>query len=379
MNFSIFNVLLIIGIVQGFVFNIVTIIGRKKINKTIIYLNLIVLFLSLNNLQDWLIENGYTANSFLIKKMLLPWYMLIFPMFYMFLINYLKVKVHLKYVLKVSLYVFLFQIILRTSINLYTSFFQPILENILMDRYILVEEIFNAIFGLLIIYQSALLVFKTKKAYLPISEFDDIKWLKIFLILGSIVILFWIFAIVIQNLNGNKLAYYPLRLCTSLLLYWIGYQGLHRYNIVNDRILLRRSMNSELKPALSLSFRELDKELKPFFSEKHKVDFNTINNHIIHHQKFLDPSLNMDSLSKELNMSTSHLSKVINGLSRYNFSDYINSFRVEQAKRLLSNEEFAKYTIVAIGLECGFNSKSTFYSAFKKFTSQTPTAYRGKS
>ena len=84
----------------------------------------------------------------------------------------------------------------------------------------------------------------------------------------------------------------------------------------------------------------------------------------------------MELLSEELGMSTSHFSKVVNSVSKQNFSDYINSYRVDQAKQLLSDKDFENYTIVAIGLECGFNSKSTFYTAFKKFTSQTPTEFR---
>ena len=75
-------------------------------------------------------------------------------------------------------------------------------------------------------------------------------------------------------------------------------------------------------------------------------------------------------------MSLSHASKLINTFSDYNFSDYINSLRIEQAKKLLSDDSFDQYTIVAIGLESGFNSKSTFYTAFKKFTSQTPSEFR---
>ncbi|WP_116039107.1 AraC family transcriptional regulator [Seonamhaeicola aphaedonensis] len=49
---------------------------------------------------------------------------------------------------------------------------------------------------------------------------------------------------------------------------------------------------------------------------------------------------------------------------------------VEQAKKFLSNDEFSEYANVAIGLECGFNFKSIFYAAFKKFTSKTPIVFR---
>ena len=86
----------------------------------------------------------------------------------------------------------------------------------------------------------------------------------------------------------------------------------------------------------------------------------------------------METITNELGISKSHFSKLVNTYSNYNFSDFVNALRVEQAKKFLSNDDFSAYTIVAIGLECGFNSKSTFYSAFKKFTSETPTTFRDK-
>ena len=379
MNSTFFNLLLITGVIQGFVFNAVTLFYNKKFEKVIVFLNLVVLFISLNNLQAWLIENGFSSNVFFVKQMLVPWYSLVFPMFYFFLINYLKINSQLKALLKYSILLFIFELLIRIILIIYVYYYIPNQDDILIKNYTAIEEILNAAVGFFIVIKSSYLVFVEKEKYKFIQSYDDIKWIKVFLILGGLILLFWVFAIIINNIYSNDIAYYPLRLSTSILIYWIGYQGFYRYNIVKDRILLRRSITSNnATPIVAISFNSKS-DTSAYNSEKHKNDFNQIHDYLISKQKFLDPNLSMDLLAQELRMSSSHFSKIVNSYSDYNFSDYINSFRVEQAKKLLANDDFDKYTNVAIGLECGFNSKSTFYSAFKKFTSQTPTQFRNSS
>ncbi len=91
---------------------------------------------------------------------------------------------------------------------------------------------------------------------------------------------------------------------------------------------------------------------------------------------YRDAHLGLESLSKRLNISGNYLSKIVNKSTGKNFTDYVNSFRVEDTKSKLKDPEFANYTIYAIALESGFNSKSTFYTAFKKHTGISPTKYR---
>lgn len=81
-------------------------------------------------------------------------------------------------------------------------------------------------------------------------------------------------------------------------------------------------------------------------------------------------------LSKILNLSQGYISQTLNSNSQLNFNEYVNSLRIDDAKHMLKSTDFDNYTIVAIGLECGFNSKSSFYSAFKKFTNKTPSEFK---
>lgn len=91
---------------------------------------------------------------------------------------------------------------------------------------------------------------------------------------------------------------------------------------------------------------------------------------------FQEPELTIQQLSEQINIPTNYLSQVINEKLHCNFLDFINQHRVEAAKELLINPNFKHYSIIAIGYEGGFNSKSTFYTAFKKFTNTTPGEFR---
>lgn len=71
-------------------------------------------------------------------------------------------------------------------------------------------------------------------------------------------------------------------------------------------------------------------------------------------------------MANELDISVHKLSSTIKLFSEKNFNDYINDFRIALAKELLIHKDYKNYTITSIGLESGFNSKSTFYATFKK-------------
>lgn len=375
---SIVNFLLIAGVVQGFGFNLVTVFIRKKFNKTILFLNLIILFISLNNLQRWLIEQGHISDLFVIQQLLIPWYLLIIPMFYAFTTHFLKVENKVRGFIKLSLIIFIVELIIRLCLISYVYHEVPDRDPHIIKTYTLTEDVFNLVYMIFLFVNACVIIFRRHHLTEYILSFDDLNWMKWFIRLGTIVLGLWAVALTITIFTGNEDAYLFLRLGTSILLYWLGYQGFYRYSVVQDRILLRNSIETDkVLIGSNNMIVPTDKE-DDFFNEKHQNDFENIRNHIVNNKLYLDPLISMESLAKDMSMSKSYFSKLINSYSNYNFSDFINSLRVEQAKKFLSNDEFSEYTIVAIGLECGFNSKSTFYAAFKKFTSETPTTFRAQ-
>ncbi len=93
---------------------------------------------------------------------------------------------------------------------------------------------------------------------------------------------------------------------------------------------------------------------------------------------FLEPELTLAQLSEKVNIPAHYLSQVINEKLQVNFLDFINGYRVKEAQAKLIDPNLSHYTILSIAYEAGFNSKSTFYTAFKKGTDMTPSQYRKK-
>ena len=91
---------------------------------------------------------------------------------------------------------------------------------------------------------------------------------------------------------------------------------------------------------------------------------------------YLDSGITLIDLAEKLGMNRGELSEVINVGAEKNFNDFVNHYRVEEVKRKLQQGEGEKYSLLAIALDCGFNSKATFNRVFKKLTGQSPSDYQ---
>ncbi len=91
---------------------------------------------------------------------------------------------------------------------------------------------------------------------------------------------------------------------------------------------------------------------------------------------YINPALTINDVSQSLGIPMRDISQVINESLNKNFYDFTNSYRIKEAKTYLASEEYQKETILEILYKSGFNSKSAFNTAFKKYTGQTPSQYR---
>lgn len=135
-------------------------------------------------------------------------------------------------------------------------------------------------------------------------------------------------------------------------------------------------------PNLLYGNTTIEKEIKDKYSHSKlsneaKIDIlNNLNAFMKGENKpFLNEKIAMVEIAKMLKVSTQQISQVINEKTNLNFNDFVNSFRIEEAKIMLLSDAYSKLTIDAIAQKSGFRSKSAFYVAFKKHTGNTPKEF----
>ncbi|MFM8743137.1 MAG: helix-turn-helix domain-containing protein, partial [Cytophagales bacterium] len=176
-------------------------------------------------------------------------------------------------------------------------------------------------------------------------ENRTVKWLLnlIFALVG--LWLLWCIPYGYELLTGHfsNTHHYPLWIGMTIIVYWIGYSSYIRSGVFEAAIITL----PETKQVSKLS----DK-----LDEYHRHLIGVLEND----KPYLDPELNLEELAKKVNLSAGYLSQIINKKEGSNFYDLINKYRVEEAKKIIADPKFNHYSLLAIGQEAGFNSKTTF-------------------
>ncbi|HEY5689508.1 MAG TPA: helix-turn-helix domain-containing protein [Yeosuana sp.] len=173
----------------------------------------------------------------------------------------------------------------------------------------------------------------------------------------------------------NKLFYISAPINLAFLI-WLIYKAMSQpyiFNGVDANIKLLQEYLNESEHAKQVqekSFSSEDSNLK------NRALKSKLEEYMNKEEAFLNPSLTIFDLAKGLNITSIELSLFLNKELHKNFFDYINEYRIEKAKQILQDPDKKSLTILEILYEVGFNSKSSFNTAFKKFTKKTPTQYR---
>lgn len=167
-------------------------------------------------------------------------------------------------------------------------------------------------------------------------------------------------------------------LFTSILalgfILWMVLKALQRpelYSGINSDMILAKDLKSK-----SIVYTEDEEAVKENSNKIKKLEM--LDAFMIEHKPFLEASLTLFDLSEQIDIPSKDLSLLINRDLNQHFFDFVNGYRIRMAMDILKDPAKKAFTVLEILYEVGFNSKSSFNTAFKKYTDLTPTEYRKK-
>jgi AraC-like DNA-binding protein len=207
----------------------------------------------------------------------------------------------------------------------------------------------------------SLLIMRRAKIALPSpTESTRFRWIWFFVAGLGVVWIATVAAAILsqQRVSSPHLIFWAL----TIVVYVLGYLGLTRTKVFTTP-----------------EFEALKKELQPKYQKSglKQADaaalYEKLVSHVDNERTYLDAELSLTSLAGSLGASTNHVSQVINEFDECKFNDFINKRRVAEACRRLQNSRDTN--LLELAMDVGFNSKSSFNRAFRKFAGATPSEY----
>jgi len=359
-NFNLYNTIIFAGVIQGFFLSASLLLQPKYRKLNIYFLIATVLALSFSNLQYWVLDTKLNSEYPFLSAIYVQFELLIVPFFFLFVQFYLEKSFSKK---RINL---LFTPFILTSTYQFFVFLKLFKTELTEILNIIIESLTTAynILLIILIYRSLYIYEKKSKADKTIRHPIKTKWIKYILTIALLICFLWIVINFLTGIDKKETpdSYYLLWISISFLVYCLAYAGVFQINLLADRKKIRTKIKA-------LAFNNDKFQTKDSTFKKFQIL-------IVKEKLFLNPNLSLELMAQKLAISSGYLSQLISKNSDQSFNDYINKLRIDVAKEMLKNSEFDNYTISAIGLEAGFNTKSTFYTAFKKFTNTTPSSFK---
>ena len=201
------------------------------------------------------------------------------------------------------------------------------------------------------------------------SSFEkrNLDWLQFFVLGGVLMAVIATGLYLMDIFSDIETDYGYLTLLTvTIFVYSIGYLGLRQPEFFAN---FEKYAEAQEKGSKKYSKSGLDDQTGKILARKLKDLMEG-------EQPYLNNELNLFELATMMDISPHNLTEIINKYADKNFYDFINAYRVEEVKRRIQDPSSGNFTLLAIGLEAGFNSKSSFNSVFKKHTGMTPSEFK---
>ncbi len=213
--------------------------------------------------------------------------------------------------------------------------------------------------------------------YFSYQEGINLQWIQIFA-LGFSIFILGCFVFEMSDSSVDNLFFKAYILVYTVL---IALFGIRQTNIYSDFELDSNTHVQAPAAYPTTPFKDSDINKRYKGSSLKNVDKildieTQLQEYLIEEKAYLNPKLNLKNVAKELGINYKYLSQVINTKYNCSFIHLINNYRIESAKLLLMQSDKTSNSIEQIGYMAGFQSKSAFYSNFKKHLGKTPVQFR---
>jgi len=203
------------------------------------------------------------------------------------------------------------------------------------------------------------------------STYPDFKWLRnmlaLFFLLACFLVVNYTMDFGFNMKSHTSVHWETFSLFVAFLIYYLGFTGYKQPHYdFNIAPLVQEKQEGNLVQPTSLDQDGIN-EYKQAIIKALEID-----------KVYLTPTLNIQEFSKELHLNKRYVSQVINHEFKKSFRDLINTYRVEDIKVRFKNADLKQISLLGLALESGFNSEASFYRIFKKHTGVSPKEYLSK-
>lgn len=365
-----------LGVIQGVLFGLMLLFLHSKSNKPTLFLGLFILLFALepipNILEDLEVLKQYP------KWELFPvnFHFLAYPLFYI-------------YIQKIS--------ILKNEKSSYWTLIPGLIE-IFATFIIFVLPVttklqlkdspyatFYFVMGLLYTCYICFLILKWIRSHgkevaeqYSTTNRKTLEWSRWFIYISIIFHLLLLSSYFIDNLA----LYVFVSILNVILIYWVSFKGIAQQNVI---ALIWASPDVTREEEVNIPYKNQHKEQLNITSNSNNNSLTveevseileTVTEYMLSSECYINDKLTIIDVAEAVNIHPKRISHSLNSKLNVNFNRFINSYRIEKAKKLLKSDSTKNLSVEGIGFEVGFRSKTSFYSAFKKIVGTTPAKYK---
>lgn len=370
-----------LGVVQGLLFGLILIFYYSKKNKPTLFLGLFIILFALEPIPNVLHDLGYLEKHPKLELLPVGFHFLAYPFLLIYIqrTSILKDKKTSNWTLipgiiefSIALVIFMLPYQIKLQIK----------ESSIAILYFIAGLSYSLYIAYLILkwIHSHVIEVENQYTYIHSKTLSWSKWFTYASVLFHLLILTNIFL-------KSHVWYAWISVLNVILIYWVSFKGVTQENVRalvwdNKKLKEKSNNNAALDKEPNSSFINTDTHISPQIShnlmplkEAQNICLK-VETYVIESRCYMNNKLTIIDIAETLNIHPKRISYSINTVKSKNFNNYINSFRVELAKKLLKSEQTQHLSIEGIGFEAGFHTKATFYSAFKKNVHMTPAQYK---